>query len=92
MKLTVNLTNGEKINILENTVLVGYIYEEDPKTRYQKQRAEEFTLIMLTPNWNSLVEFLSVSYCFEVKNNGNRGKIYFSQSVCSILYNDEIVC
>ncbi|MDT1956817.1 hypothetical protein MX629_00085 [Carnobacterium divergens] len=84
MELSIHLANGEKIKIHENTILVGYTYKEEAKISYQKQRAEEFTLIMLTPNWNSLVEFISAAYCFEVKDNGNRGKIYFSQSVSSI--------
>lgn len=88
MELSIHLANGEKIKIHENNTLVGYTYEEDSKISYQKQRAEEFTLIMLIPNWNSLVEFLLAVYCFKVKDNTKQSKIYFSHSVISITFSE----
>lgn len=83
MELLVKLTNGEEIKINKNTVLVGYVYSGDRKS--QKQRTEEFTLIMLTPSWHSLAEFFASAYCFEIRSDENYGKIYFSHSVNTIV-------
>lgn len=82
-----HLASGEKISLKENAVLVGYTYKEGDDVKCQKQRAKESTFIMLTPNWKQLVDFVSSVYCFEVRDNGNRGKIYFSHSINAISFN-----
>lgn len=82
MKLTLILISGCKLDIEKEYELIGYKI----KKNNNKERANEIKIFLLETKVKDFIDFFKECYCFEIRKDRKKGKIYLCSSLSNITF------